>query len=70
MPSTEELDWAKKIFLNVFVEFSSKLENVSQFTEGNDEFNKRMLKNLQILLAAYNGVSTILRFWDDVPIKT
>jgi len=70
MPSSEEIDWAKQVFLKVFSEFSGKLENVSQFTEVNEEFNKRMLKNLQILLAAHNGVSTILSFWDNDPIKT
>jgi hypothetical protein len=69
-PSQEEYDWAVQVFLKVFTEYSKKLEDVSKFTATNDEFNKRLLKNLQVLHSAYDGISTFLRFWDNVPLDT
>ncbi|XP_035710341.1 proteasome activator complex subunit 4A isoform X3 [Folsomia candida] len=70
MPSKPEYDWAVEIFLKYFTTYSARLANVASFTESNADFNKTLLKNLQVLLSAYNGISTMLRFWDDVPVES
>lgn len=69
IPSEDELNWAKTLFLNIFTEYTSKFTVIENATGENEDFNKRLLKYMQILLAAYDGISTLIKFWDETPIE-
>ncbi len=69
VPSQEELEWAKHLFLKIFTEYSSKFDVIKDATEENEVFNKRLLKYMQILLAAYDGINTLINFWDETPVQ-
>ncbi|ODM89343.1 Proteasome activator complex subunit 4 [Orchesella cincta] len=69
IPTIEELEWAKELFLKIFIEYSAKFDFIADATEENEEFNKRLLKYMQILLAAYDGINTLFKFWDQTPVE-
>jgi hypothetical protein len=70
VPSTEELEWAKKIFLGVFTNFSEKYDKIGELTERNEALNKSLLKDLQVLACAMDGVHSLLPFWDTTQLQS
>jgi len=69
VPSLEELEWAKEIFLRVFTAFSGKYEEIEKLTQRDETINKSILKDMHILIALLDGLQPLLPFWDDKPLQ-
>jgi len=69
IPSREELEWAKEIFLRVFTQFSTKYIGIEKLTQKDENINKCLLKDMHILIAVLDGLQPLLPFWDNQPLK-
>jgi len=70
IPTIEELEWAKVIFLRVFNRFSEKYETIDTLTERNEVLEKCFLKDIQILSSAMDAMNSLIPFWDKTPFKS
>lgn len=61
---------AKSTFLDVFKKFSVRYENLSQLIAADESVNKYLLKEINILQAALEGIQILVPFWDTTPVSS